>query len=289
MELLYIPEHTACHHYISDVKVGFMYADLKEGEYFNKQNKPENHLLFVLGGSVEVSCDEYRNRVFKAGEMFFLPKMSDSEGRMLEDSSMLILAYSNQISLCEKKSMQDLFPYCQDVIYDFKPLDIREPLTTYLSLLKSYLQAGMNCSHLHEIKQRELFLIFRGYYTKQENAEFFYPIIGKSADFRSMVMEYYLSVHNATELAGKCGYSTSAFATKFKEEFNETPYAWMQKQIARHVKGKLLQAEIPFKAIVDEFHFSSLEHLIKFCKANLGGTPNQVRQDCIPRINDLTK
>ncbi|MEG2371129.1 MAG: AraC family transcriptional regulator, partial [Alistipes sp.] len=83
MELLYIPEHTACHHYISDIKVGFICPDLKEGEYFNKQNKPENHLIFILSGSVEVSCNEYRDRVFKAGEMFFLPKMSDCEGRIL--------------------------------------------------------------------------------------------------------------------------------------------------------------------------------------------------------------
>ncbi|MEG1649059.1 MAG: helix-turn-helix domain-containing protein [Rikenellaceae bacterium] len=279
MELLYIPEHTACHNYISDIKVGFMCPDLKKGEYFEKQNKPENHLIFILSGSVNVSCNEYRNRVFKAGEIIFLPKMSDCEGSILEDSSMVILAYSNQVSLCDKKALQALSPYCQDIKYNFRPLDIREPLTTYLNLLRSYLQAGMNCSHLHEIKQIELFLIFRGYYTKEENAQLFYPIIGKSLDFRSMVMEHYLSVRNSTELASKCGYSVSAFATKFREEFDDTPYGWMQKQIARHVKGKLLQAEVPLKSIADEFNFSSLEHLIKFCKANLGGTPTQIRHD----------
>lgn len=284
MELLYIPEHTACHNYISDVKVGFMCPELKKGEYFNKQSKPENHLIFILSGSVTVSCDEYRDRIFKAGELFFLPKMSDCEGRALENSSMVILAYSNQVTLCDKKSLEELFSYCQAITYDFEPLEIREPLTTYLNLLQSYLNAGMNCAHLHEIKQRELFLIFRGYYTKEENAKLFYPIIGKSIDFRSMVMEHYLSVRTSTELAATCGYSINAFAIKFKDEFGEPPYAWMQKQIARHVKGKLLQSEIPFKSIADEFNFSSLEHLIKFCKAHLGGTPTQIRQDMEPRV-----
>ncbi|MEG2755341.1 MAG: helix-turn-helix domain-containing protein [Mucinivorans sp.] len=275
MKLLYIPEHTICHNYTTDIKAGFMYHELVTGEYFEKQNKPENHLVFILKGLVSVSCNEYRDRIFKTSEMFFLPKMSDCQGRVLEDTSLLILAYSNQISMCDKMSLQELSPYCQEVIYDFQPLDIREPLTSFLNLLRSYLESGMNCTHLHEIKQRELFLIFRGFYSKQENARFFYPIIGKSVDFRSVVMECYLSVRNATELARKCGYSTNTFAIKFKDEFGETPYAWMQKQVARHVKGKLLQAEIPLKSIADEFNFSSLEHLIKFCKANLGGTPTQ--------------
>ncbi|MEG1608170.1 MAG: helix-turn-helix domain-containing protein [Mucinivorans sp.] len=279
MKLLYIQEHTVCHNYTSDIKVGFVLVNLAKGEYFKKQHKPENHLVFILSGSVSVSCNEYCDRNFKEAEMFFLPKMSDGHGKALEQTSLMVLAYSNQISMCEKMSLQELSPYCDAITYDFKSLDIREPLTSFLNLLRSYLKAGMNCTHLHEIKQRELFMILRGYYSKQECAQLFHPIIGKSIDFRSVVMEHYLLAHNATELARKCGYSASAFTVKFKNEFGEPPYAWMQKQVARHIKGKLLQPEIPLKSIADEFNFSSLEHLIKFCKANLGGTPTQIRQN----------
>ncbi|MEG0559328.1 MAG: AraC family transcriptional regulator [Muribaculaceae bacterium] len=279
MELLYIPEHTSCHNYVSDVRVGFICPDLAKGTFFTKQSRPENHIIFILSGSASISCNEFRNRIFNAGDIVFLPKMADCEGEVLEDSRLVVLVYSNHVSLCEKMNMQDLHSYCKDIEYDFQSITIREPMTTFLNLLRSYLQAGMSCAHLHEIKQRELFMIFRGYYAKEEVAKLFYPILGKEMDFRNTVMEHYLSAKSAAELAKRCGYSINVFAVKFKAEFDETPYSWMQKQISRHVKGKLLQNEIPLKNIADEYHFSSLEHLIKFCKANLGGTPSQIRQE----------
>ena len=47
----------------------------------------------------------------------------------------------------------------------------------------------MNCKHLHEIKSMELFLLFRGFYRKEELAYLFHPIVGKSLDFRSLILE----------------------------------------------------------------------------------------------------
>ena len=60
----------------------------------------------------------------------------------------------------------------------FEPLSVRAPLDTFLHLLESYLQAGVNCKHLHELKERELFIIFRTAYTKSEIIQLLYPIMG---------------------------------------------------------------------------------------------------------------
>ena len=56
---------------------------------------------------------------------------------------------------------------------------IKEPLNLFLGLLETYLQAGVSCKHLHEIKERELFIIFRTTYTKKRNDQAVPPHNGK--------------------------------------------------------------------------------------------------------------
>lgn len=39
-----------------------------------------------------------------------------------------------------------------------------------------YLDARLLCRHMHSLKQQELLLVLRGFYTKQELAAFFFRI-----------------------------------------------------------------------------------------------------------------
>ena len=58
----------------------------------------------------------------------------------------------------------------------------------------------MNCTHLHDIMQREFFFLLRGFYEKQEIAHLFHPIIGKELEFKDFVMQNYTRVNNLDEL-----------------------------------------------------------------------------------------
>lgn len=66
----------------------------------------------------------------------------------------------------------------------FKALPVREPLDLFLKLLEIYLSSGINCKHLHEIKEKELFIIFRTAYTKTEMVRLLHPIMGQRVDFK---------------------------------------------------------------------------------------------------------
>lgn len=70
-----------------------------------------------------------------------------------------------------------------------EPLEIRDRLCKFLELLVCYLEDGANCIHFHEIKLKELFWNIRFYYSRQELANFFYMIIGRSQDFKNKVLE----------------------------------------------------------------------------------------------------
>lgn len=279
MSIFYYEEHVGCSNYLSDVRVGFKYFEVEKGTAFSVEDKQDKHIFFFLEGSAEVRYNEFKNKLFGAGEMIFLPKSADCYGVAITKCSFIVLVYDNPVKLCDKTWLNLIINSAKGVEYEFRSLPVRTELMQYLSLLRVYLLDGVNCRHLHEMKQRELFILFRGYYRKEELAQFFFPMIGKSMDFRSTVMAHYMNVRTVKEFATFCGYSESRFHDLFFEEFGQPPYQWMQKQKSKHILGRLSQVNIPLKDIADEFNFSCPSHFNKYCKAQYGETAARVRMD----------
>ncbi|MEG2471005.1 MAG: helix-turn-helix domain-containing protein [Bacteroidales bacterium] len=277
MGIFYMEEHKACSEYLTEVRLGFKYVEIDKGTVFGVNDKREKHLFFILEGRMKVCYNEFPNKEFGAGEMIFLPKSADCRGEALTKCSFIVHIYDAPLRLCDKTGLNAIINIKQNVQYEFKSLPICQTLYHYLLLLKMYISDGINCRYLHEIKQKELFMIFRTHYSKEDLAQFFYPMIGISLDFRSTVMEYYMDAKTAKQLAGYCGYSQIYFHNLFVAEFGEPPYKWMQRQKAKHIIGRLGQSNVSIKEIVDEFNFSSRCHFNKYCKSQYGDTAAKIR------------
>jgi AraC-like DNA-binding protein len=156
-------------------------------------------------------------------------------------------------------------------------LNIVPPLSQFLSFLVFCLNEGASCKHFHELKHKELFFILRFFYTKQEMANLFSPIISSDLNFKSIVLSNYTNVNSIKELAQICNHSISTFNRLFKKNFDENPYTWMQNQKLKYIIGKLSDKNIPLAQIIDEFGFSSPGHFTTFCKKHLNMTPSQYR------------
>lgn len=278
MDIIDPKRKTVCSEYLSDSRVEFKYIEIEAGTTFSVEEKKEKHLFFFLEGCVRMHYNEFQEKVFSAGEMVFIPKSADCSGETLTKCCFIVHIYDAPVKLCDRASLNEIIAYSKQVQYEFKSLPICQTLNSFLLLLRSYLLDGINCMHLHEIKQRELFLIYRTYYNKRSIAELFYPILGKSLDFRSKVMRYHMNVRTVKEFSRLCGYSEAHFHELFVAEFEETPYQWMQKQKAKHIIERLTQTEMPLKEIADEFNFTSQNHFNKYCKTQFGEPAARVRQ-----------
>ena len=179
---------------------------------------------------------------------------------------------------CQRASFSELYHLREIVEYRMEPLEIRDRLCKFLELLVCYLEDGANCIHFHEIKLKELFWNIRFYYSRQELANFFYMIIGRSQDFKNKVLNNYKSCRTVKELASACDISLSAFKRQFSAEFGEAPAEWMQKQLLGEIKYKLSVTDLPLGTIANELEFSSLAHFSRFCKRCLGCSPRELRQ-----------
>ena len=134
----------------------------------------------------------------------------------------------------------------------------------------------MNCLHLHDLMQREFFLLIRGFYKRQEIATLFYPIIGKEMDFKDFVMRNHTRVDNIEQLISLSNLGRSRFFSKFNEVFGMTAKQWMLKQRNQLILKKLTEPGICIKDVIEELGFDSQGYFGRYCKQHIGCTPKQL-------------
>lgn len=287
MGLFYIDEHASCSHYVSDKEHGFVFREFKEKEWLEVQRITSNVILFVLEGELEIAYNEFSIRKVGVHQMILLPKSSRVYGAAYDNTKVIAFKFTEISHLCNKYSLQNLASYTDRIVYKFNAQEIKQPICRFLENLSYCLADGLNCMYYHELKADEMLILYRAYYTKEELAEFFYPILGLSIDFRALVLSNYRDARTVEELAQKTGYSVSKFKRKFNEEFEEPAYHWMQKQKAKHIKYKLSFETIDFATIIDEFGFSSPAHFSRFCKTQFGTTPSDYRKQLQEEVDKL--
>lgn len=275
MGLFYLREHKSCYNYSKSIQEGFLHYNIDKG-VIHEEGAAKDCILFVLKGSLKFSCNEFEF-ILPAQKMVFFHRGSLFKTCSLEKSEIVVVMFEGGVWSCEKALLSELYHFKNTIEYYMSPLDIKEQLKNFLALVVWYLNDGANCIHFHEIKLKELFWIFRFYYTKKELANFFYVIIGDSQDFKNKVLNNYKESRTVKELAVACGYSLSVFKRRFVVEFGETAGLWMQKQMLGEIKYKLANTNLPLGIIACELDFSSLSQFSRYCKMYLGAPPRELR------------
>ena len=88
-ELLYIEEHLSCQNYMTTIETGFKYLEFDKNTEFEEDNTSKNYLLFFLKGGFTITCNQFHNRPFHAGEMVLIPRSSRLKGTGETGSSLL--------------------------------------------------------------------------------------------------------------------------------------------------------------------------------------------------------
>ncbi|MDR0994763.1 MAG: helix-turn-helix transcriptional regulator [Tannerella sp.] len=257
-------------------QAGFRYVETEANTQITFQNNELHHLVFMLTGNANANCNEFRNQAIGGKEFVFFPKLSNSAILTTASCRMIIFSFFSLKSSCEKHAFQSYWRMFPNISYKFEPLHFQSPLDEFFDLLLLYFNKGVNCAYLHEIKHQELFLLLHTQYSKESLARFFFPIIGKSFDFRSMVMDNYLKITHIDELARMAGMGRTNFDNKFKDEFGTSPHQWILKQKAKHVKHSLAEPGATFSDVMRKYRFNSATHFTRFCKQQFGCTPTEL-------------
>lgn len=255
------------------------YISMKEGEVLKLSNKTSNHFIFLLSGSITISFNQYKNRPISEGEMFFCAKNNLFRWKATTATTLMLSAYNKTIFPCTTARAGVLYNVKARLQFDCIGVVMKDEVKIVINQMKHYLELGINCHHMYQLKHKELYLIFKHCYSLDEIVQIFYLSLNNDPFFCDLVLDNYLKVKTVKELANLLGYGLKTFEKLFKENFDAPPYQWIQKRKALQIHQRLMNPSISFKQIMYDFKFATSSHFNFYCKQHLGATPTQIRSE----------
>lgn len=268
-----------CHSYTLEPEAGFNFITLREGETLTIQSGDQNNLVFLMSGSFEITSEERRNYVVREGHFVFCFRAYTYEIVALSDVEIVKAHFIAAGAACDMIPFNSIVGKIKKINYKFTQVAFNEPLDLLLRSVKLYQQNNMRCNHLHRAKIQEMFVIFKFFYTPQIQLRTFYNLFDRNQSFASLVRNNAPRVKTVEELADICGFSIQHFNNMFKQEFNDTPYSWMQKQRIVEIERLLTETNVPLKSIIKMYSFTNHGHFALFCRKYLKKTPLKIRKE----------
>lgn len=265
----------------------FKYLEIEKGVRNEFVSESPYTFIFLLSGSMSISCNEFINVPLRPTEMCLLPLSSQCVWVTLEASTFIILKGVNENNYCDRLSLERHAQSWLDAEDKFQTMKLKPPLLQFIYTVKNYLSDGITCPQMHFVKQREFSLLLRAYYTGQEILDFFLPTMWYNQDFEQFIMKNYLSMKGVKEFVDLSGLNVSTFNRKFKAHFGISPYQWMTKQKSKHVLHELTVRSKSIADIMREFDFSDASHFNRYCKTMFGASPSEIRKHRKGREADL--
>ncbi|MDO5663799.1 MAG: helix-turn-helix transcriptional regulator [Bacteroidia bacterium] len=276
-DLLYINEHLQCKNYLSDDKCTF-------SKYLVKKNIPVNInffnqylFVFVLSGKLELTYESGYKIKLESSKMYSIGFDQSVFVNSIENSQIILLTFDRPQVLCDEFNLMNLKEYLPVEDSKVRSLVINKYMLNFLDTMQMYIGNKMLCRHLQGLKQSEFFFIMRGFYTKEENAMFFYPVIEAKNPFKLLVREKSKNVETVKDLAAACNMTTKTLTRRFKETFNETPKQWLLTRKKQRVKIEVLRTD-NFKEVQEKVGFSSYAHLNDYCVKQFDKTLKELRR-----------
>jgi AraC-like DNA-binding protein len=286
-----IKDLSVCRKVPVDVNTAFVYYEIKAGEDVRNRELPLHFIFFVLGGVIEVSCNQFENRRFQANEMIFLLRSSSVKVRVLKKVKLYVMYFDKFLSLCDRQLFKAYLPYVGKSVYDFRPIAIPVPMRFFLEQLLYFQKQKIDCMHLNSLRHCEFFVLLRHLCPREDIVDFLSPILGNAMDFRDKVLESYPKVDGkgVTKLADLVGMGRKTFDKRFREEFNTSPAKWMQQETAKRLRLYLSESGVTISDAMDKFHFNSPGHFNRFCRHYFQVPPGAIIKEANASVHKKNK
>lgn len=260
-------------------KLRFRYYEYSTSQQPWEQQKiirtaPHHTIAFLLKGEIHLNWGEYKDVVITAGEMFFLPRGAEFTGYITSDVNIVLAIIERAMTNKEQDDLRAMKSYEGFSKYEFKPMTMHPPMVRLAESVKDYLVNGVNCSHLHEAKFKELYVILHWYYSQADNAQLFYPMTESISPFRNFILDNFTVTTTIEELLEKSNMSRSTFDRKFKSTFLTTPQKWIEEHTRQLIMNKAAEPNITVKDIMYEVGVYNSSQFTKLCKRLCGKTPS---------------
>ena len=209
MSLCNIQEHLGCRYYVKEEDALFRHYRLDDGGDISDMNNDRSALLYIAEGSLHVVLGHYSPRKIEKGQLLFLPKNIRFCGQSVGLSRFVASFFAGGLPFCNKYDLANLrcqrcrYGTCQNSLplRKFPQIACCQKIESFFLSLSEYLDDGLNCAHFHKVKQEELCILLRCYYSPEELYTLLKFVIGNDDRFRDFVLRYYKDVNDVSAFA----------------------------------------------------------------------------------------
>lgn len=280
MEIADKTELQRCFHYEKEAPLTVEIRVLEKG-YTEEITFRKNGIVFMTKGRARFTLREHPAMTLREGEFIFIPVGGVVDYAVLKEAHITIVRPFGNVTLCEGCRIEELYlrhiPK-QEYTKEIFNLEINPPLRRFLEGLNETVQGGFHCRNYFDIKVKEMFILLKAYYPRQQLRDFFSPMLTPDTKFSEHVRANYHKCATVRELAEAMNMTRKVFSRKFIRIFGEQPTDWMRREKAKSVYQELYAGQQQLVQIVDKYNFSSQSHLNKFCKREFGKNPGEIRK-----------
>ena len=281
MELLYANEHLTCYNYDGGCRPAVESVRIDS-------TKPcvvgvvEPEIVILLDGNMNISFEKVQNGKMIAGEMVVLPPCSRVAITSDSNADLLVFRLRTNTQLCDRYSLEKLYEETHYATKDsedsLNTLKVNEKIGEFARSLAKSVSEGLRCMYFFELKIKELFFIFRAYYSKRDLAAFFHSLLSKDSSFLYFVNQNYTKARSVKEFAQLAGYSLSGFDKQFRKVFGMSAYQWIKQKRLKSIYHDINCSLKTLREICEDHNFSSLSQFNDYCKKNFGLPPGKIRR-----------
>lgn len=281
MEAIYLRERRECFFYDRSFRPQIETVRYRKGETVDIFLEV-NEVVFFLKGSVRYTVDGFPYHVNGTGEFVFVPSGRKVFVEALDDSLITVFRLDRPVGLCANYSLENLYRDVPDKPqqtdnHAFSCLVINEPISHFLDGINLCVNGGLHCRPYAELKIKELFLMLRVFYPKEQLKDFLRPVLSTDTAFSEYIRANRNKYPTAIQMASSLNMTAKQFALKFRRVFGSTPYNWLKREKVEVIRRQLLTTNDPFCLIAEENGFNTLQQFSNFCKKELGASPSQIR------------
>ena len=276
-------EHLKCYNYDHREKPQIEVAKILAGQT-REITITESEIVFFIDGKMRFSFSDLPDYEGMSGEFVFLPAGSKYSVTAISDTCAVIFRLNKAINLCENFMIDRLFRQFETMSHSrpktaesLSALEIIPPLWYFLKGLIDCIDDGIKCRYFFDMKIKELLLLMRVYYTKEQLHDFFYLILSVDTAFSEYVRLKWDQFESIEELAKSMHYTRRQFSTRFVKVFGMNPNKWIIEARAGKIYNEITSTRKQFKQIAADNMFYSDAYFTNFCKTMFGGTPSDVR------------
>lgn len=286
MDILYPQEHFSCYNYEKGQNAALEIIKRKAGDLLER-DLVDTEIVFVIDGHFTLSYAKYIDLNITKGKILFFPPGSHVKANILEDSYIIVCRVRGILQLCDCLPLEKLYhQYGKSNKDEFHMLEINDRIDDYIEHFVQCVEDGLRCSYYFKTKMKELFFMLRAYYTKEELALFFAPLMSKDSQFMNLMYRNYRNVKNVQELADLSLYSSSGFKKQFNKVFGTSASEWLSDQKAALIFQELNHSSMTIKEIADKYNFSSVSSFSTFCMNKFGASPGKIRKRSTNELKD---